>query len=55
MLIIIDEHALSPLLPTEIHLLFQVMNKRYEKKNIIVTTNSPSRERKLIYGDAVAA
>ncbi len=55
MQIITNELDFSPLLPTEGHLLFQLVNKRPEKKSIIVTTNRPPREWELIFGDAAAA
>lgn len=54
-LLIIDELGFSPLLPTEGHLLFQLVNRRYEKKSIIVTSNRPPREWDLIFGDSAAA
>lgn len=54
-LLIIDELGFSPLLPTEGHLLFQLVNRRYEKKSIIVTSNRPPREWDLIFGDTAAA
>lgn len=54
-LLIIDELGYLPYSPKEAHLLFQLINRRYEKKSTIVTSNRPPSEWSLIFGDAMAA
>lgn len=53
--LIIDELGFSPLLPGEGHLLFQLVNRRYEKKSTIVTSNRLPGEWDLIFSDPAAA
>lgn len=54
-LLIIDELGYLPYSPKEAHLLFQLVNLRYERKSIIVTSNRQPGEWHLIFGDEMAA
>jgi DNA replication protein DnaC len=54
-LLIIDELGYLPYGPDEAHLLFQLVNRRYEKKSLVITSNRPPGEWGVIFGDPVAA
>ena len=55
-LLIIDEIGYLPFSPSAAHLLFQLINRRYEKKSVVITSNRPPSEWRLIFADeAVAA
>lgn len=54
-LLIIDELGYLPFSPRASHLLFQLVNRRYESKSIMITSNRPIGEWGLILGDPTAA
>lgn len=54
-LLIIDELGYLPFSPRASHLLFQLVNRRYENKSILITSNRPIGEWGLILGDPTAA
>lgn len=54
-LLIIDELGYLPFSPRAAHLLFQLVNRRYESKSIVITSNRPIGEWGLIFGDPTAA
>ena len=53
--LIIDEMGFLPLDKEGAHIFFQLINKRYENKPIIVTTNIPFGKWSELFGDAVLA
>ena len=54
-LLILDELGFMPLTPRQGQILFQLISSRYERKNIIVTSNRTPSEWGTIFGDAAAA
>ena len=54
-LLIIDELGYLPFSPSASHLLFQLINRRYESKSTIITSNRSPGEWGLIFGDPTAA
>lgn len=54
-LLIIDEVGYIPFSPDAAYLLYHIVNRRYEKKSIIVTGNRPPAEWGEIFGDSSAA
>ena len=53
--LIIDEFGYFPVTVEGAHLLFQLVNRRYESRSTIVTSNRPVRDWGLILGDSTAA
>lgn len=53
--LIIDEMGFLPIDKDGANMLFQLINRRYEKKSIIVTTNIPFGKWSELFGDAVLA
>lgn len=53
-LLIIDELGYLPLMPHSAHLLFQLVNRRYENRSILLTSNRPVGEWGLVLGDPTA-
>lgn len=53
--IIIDEIGYLPFSPSAAHLLFQLINRRYEKKSVVITSNRPPSEWRLIFADEAVA
>lgn len=53
--LIIDEMGYMPIAAESSHLLFQLVNRRYENKSIILTSNRPVSEWGLMLGDPTAA
>lgn len=53
--LIIDEMGFLPIDKDGANMLFQLINRRYEKKPIIVTTNIPFGKWSELFGDAVLA
>ena len=47
-MIIIDEIGYLPFSPSAAHLLFQLVNRRYEKKSVVITSNRPPSEWRLL-------
>ena len=43
-MVIIDEIGYLPFSPSAAHLLFQLINRRYEKKSVVITSNRPPSE-----------
>lgn len=54
-LLIIDELGYLPLVPGDERLLFQVIDRRYEKKSTILTTNIPFASWDELFNDALIA
>lgn len=54
-LLIIDELGYLLFSPNAAHLFFQLINRRYENKSTIITSNRPPGEWGLIFGDPTAA
>lgn len=53
--LIIDEMGYMPIAAESCHLLFQLINRRYESKSIVLTSNRPVGEWGLMLGDPTAA
>ena len=51
--LIIDEMGFLPIDKEGANILFQLINKRYEKKSVIITTNIPFNKWTDIFGDSV--
>lgn len=54
-LLIIDEVGYLPFSPNTAHLLFLLVCKRYENKSILLTSNRPVLEWRMIFGDPTVA
>lgn len=54
-LLIIDELGYLPFSPEDASLLFMLVNRRYETRSIIITSNRPPSEWGLVLGDPTAA
>lgn len=54
-LLIIDEVGYLPIDKEAANMLFQLINKRYEKSSTIITTNRPFSEWGDLFGDAMIA
>ncbi len=54
-LLIIDEFGYLPFTAEGSHLLFQLINRRYERKSTVITSNRTVRDWGLILGDPTAA
>ena len=53
--LIIDELGYCPFSANGTHLMFQLINKRYDSKSTIITSNRPVGDWGLILGDSTAA
>lgn len=53
--LVIDEFGYFPFTAQGAHLLFQLINRRYESKSTILTSNRPVRDWGLVLGDSTAA
>ena len=54
-LLIIDELGYLLPEPAAAHLFFQLVSRRYERANVLITSNRPVGEWGQVFGDAVAA
>ncbi len=53
--LIIDEFGYFPFTANGSHLLFQLINRRYESRSTVITSNRPVRDWGLVLGDSTAA